>query len=132
MKHIPNVAGALLGLMFVAFGLMMLLQIGPEPPQPEEGSWAALFMSAMVPSGYMTFVKVMEIAGGVLVAIPRTRAAGLLVLGPIVVNIFAYHAFIGRGEGLADPVTLAVGALTLVCLAAEAKAFLRLAFKTED
>ena len=123
MKHIPTLAGALLGLMFIAFGLMVLLNLAPEQPAPPEGSPAALFMGALVPTGYLTFVKVLEVLGGVLVAIPRTRNLGLLVLGPIIVNILAYHVFITDGEGLASPVLLAICALALILMWFERKAF---------
>jgi len=33
---------------------------------------------------------------------------GLLVLGPILVNILAFHLFIMKGEGLGNPVLLAI------------------------
>ena len=36
-------------------------------------------------SGKTTVAKVLEVLGGLLVAIPRTRRAGLLVLGPIAI-----------------------------------------------
>jgi putative oxidoreductase len=88
--------------MFVAFGLMVLLHLVPDQPLPE-GSPAAMFMGAFGPTGYMTFIKVLEVLGGILVAIPRTRNLGLLILGPIIVNILAFHIFIMKGEGLAKP-----------------------------
>ena len=51
----------------------------------------------------------LEILGGLLVAIPRTRNFGLLILGPIIVNILAFHIFITKGEGLfAVPIILIV------------------------
>lgn len=96
MKYMPIVAGALLGLLFAASGAVVLLNLVPMPPLPE-GSPAAHFMAAFVPTGYLTFVKVLEILGGILVAVPKTRSLGLLVLGPIVLNILAYHAFVMKG-----------------------------------
>lgn len=78
----------------------MLFNLVPMPPPPPEGTPPALFMGAFAPTGYLTFVKVIEVIGGVLVAIPFTRNLGLLVLGPIIVNILAFHAFITKGEGL--------------------------------
>jgi hypothetical protein len=45
------------------------------------------------------------IAGGLLVAIPKSRNLGLLILGPIIVNILAFHIFIMKGATLADLVT---------------------------
>lgn len=122
-RHLPNLAGALLGLPFIAFGLMFLLGMMPEQEPPAEGSPPALFMSAVFSTGFMTFVKVCELIGGILVAIPRTRNLGLLVLGPILINILAYHAFIMSGKGLFNPLLLGIGALAVYLLWAERKAF---------
>jgi hypothetical protein len=129
MKHVPNIAGLLLGLLFVFASLAMLLGFGPEQEPSPEGSYPALFMGAFGPSGYMKFIKILELIGGVLVAIPKTRGLGILILAPIVVNIFAFHWFIMEGEGMTEPMVLAAGVLTLVCLFAECKALKALMFK---
>ena len=71
-------------------------------------------MSALFPTGYLAFVKVLEITGGVLVVIPKTRNYGLLILGPIVVNIHAFHVFLLKGTALMHPPIVPV----LVALAA--------------
>jgi len=122
MKHLPTVAGILLGLLFAASGLVVLFKLAPVPPLPE-GTPAAHFMAAFAPTGYLTFVKALEVLGGVLVAIPRTRKLGLLTLGPIIVNILAYHAFVMQGEGLLSPLLLILVALSLYLLWVERKAF---------
>ncbi len=121
-KYFPVVAGIVLGLLFVMSGLVVLLKLAPMPKLPE-GSPAALFMGAFGPTGYMNFVKVLEVLGGVLVAIPRTRNLGLLVLGPIIVNILAYHIFITGGEGLFEPVLLILVGLAAYLLWVGRKAF---------
>jgi len=122
MKYAPLIAGALLGGLMAASGWVVLLKLVPMPPIPE-GTPPAHFMAAFVPTGYMTFVKVLEVIGGVLVAVPRTRNLGLLVLGPIILNILAYHAFVMKGEGLASPPLLIIAALALFLLWTERKAF---------
>ncbi len=53
-------------------------------------------MAAFGPTGYMTFVKILELLGGLLVIVPKTRNFGLLILGPILVNILAFHVFIEK------------------------------------
>lgn len=126
MKHLPNILGGLLGLAFVAFSLMFLLGFVPEQPAPPEGSPMALFMGAMVPTGYLTFVKVCELIGGVLVAIPLTRNFGLLLLGPILVNILAFHIFINEGKYLADPVMIILCLLSAFLLWSGRRSFLGL------
>jgi len=124
-KYPPIIAGILLGLLFVYASVVFLFGLMPEPELPE-GSPIALFMGAMGPTGYMAFVKVFELLGGVLVAIPRTRNLGLLVLGPIILNILAFHLFITGGAGLLDPMLLPVVVLPLYLLWVERRAFLGL------
>ncbi len=121
-KYLPIVAGGLLGLLFVMSGMIVLLKLAPMPKLPE-GSPAALFMGVFGPTGYMSFVKVFEVLGGVLVAIPRTRNLGLLVLGPIIVNILAFHIFITGGAGLLEPMLLLILALAGYLLWVGRKAF---------
>lgn len=123
MKHASTIAGILLGLPFVAFGTMYLLGLMPSPPPPPAGSPAALFMGAFAPTGYLGFVKVLEVVGGILVAIPRTRNVGLLVLGPIIVNILAFTVFIMKGEGIFNPVIIAICLLAAFLLWSGRRAF---------
>jgi putative oxidoreductase len=121
MKYAPNIAGALLGLAFVFFGSMFFL--GKMPPPPPAGTPPGDFFAAVGPTGYMSFVKVLEITGGILVAIPRTRNFGLLVLGPIIVNILCFHVFLTKGATLVDPVNILISALALFLLFSGRKAF---------
>ena len=122
MKHIPTVAGILLGILFVMSAVVVLFGLAPTPTLPE-GTPIAMFMGAFGPTGYLTFVKVLELLGGILVAIPRTRNFGLLVLGPIIVNIVAFHVLITKGEGLFNPLLLLIVALALYLLWVGRKAF---------
>src|ERR1700752_4876830 len=103
MKYAPHIAGILLGSLFVFFSVLVLFGLVPVPPPPADSSPIALFMGAFVPTGYLTLVKIFELIGGILVAIPRTRNFGLLVLAPIIVNILAFHVLIAKGAGLFDP-----------------------------
>ncbi len=123
MKHAPNIAGGLLGLLFIVFGMNFFLKFIPMPPGPPEGSPPALFFAALFPTGYLAFVKVLEVLGGLLVAIPKSRNIGLLVLGPIIVNILAFHIFLLKGAALADPVVILVTILPLFLLWTARKSF---------
>lgn len=125
MKIAAAIAGALLGLLFIFSSVVVLFGLADVPPPPE-GTPAAHFMAAFAPTGYMTFVKVLELVGGILVAIPVTRNLGLLVLGPIIVNILAFHAFIMAGEGLFNPMIVFIVLASLFLLWVERKAFLGL------
>lgn len=123
MKIVSNIAGGLLGLAFVAFAVMFFLKLGPTPPPPPAGSPPALFMGALMPTGYMNFVKAIELIGGLLVAIPFTRNVGLLFLGPVIVNILAFHIFIAKGAGLFDPPLVVIVLLATFLLWSGRKAF---------
>ena len=115
-KYLPIIAGIVLGLLFVMSAVVVLFNLVKMPPPPE-GSPAAMFFGAFGPTGYMTFVKVFELLGGVLVMIPRLRNFGLLVLGPIIVNILAFHIFVGGGfKDLLNPMLLIIIALALYLL----------------
>jgi hypothetical protein len=49
--------------------------------------------------------------------IPRLRNIGLLVLGPIIVNILAFHIFVAGGfKDLLNPMLLIIIALALYLL----------------
>jgi len=121
MKIASNIAGGLLGFIFIVFSLIVLLKLVPMPPPPE-GSPMALFMGAFVPTGYLTFVKILELIGGCIVIVPRLRNFGLLILGPIIINILAFHIFIAKGEGLVG-IPLLIGFLALFLLWSGRKAF---------
>lgn len=127
MKLTSNIAATLLGLAFVTFGLNFFLNFIPMPPDNSPADAPhKLFMAALYPTGYLTFVKVLEILGGVLVALPKTRNFGLLVLGPIVINILAFQIFLTKGAGLTQPPVIAVAVLSAFVLFAERKAFANL------
>lgn len=129
MKIASNIAGGLLGALFVFASVMFLLivlKVVPAPPGPPEGSPAAMFMAAMFPTGYFIFIKVFEFLGGVLVAIPKTRNFGLLILGPIILNILAFHIFLTKGAGLFDPMLIGICLLAAFLLWSGRKAFLGL------
>jgi hypothetical protein len=101
-KCLPYIASIVLGLLFIMASAMYFLHLGPKPDSPA-GSPPAHFMAALVPTGYMSFVKVFELTGGIVVMIPRLRNLGLLLLGPVIVNIIAFHTFLKHGEGLLNP-----------------------------
>ena len=114
-KWLPNIAGILLGLLFLMASVTYFLKMVPEQKIPE-GTPTAMFMGALGPTGYMTFVKVFELVGGVLVMIPRLRNLGLLLLGPVIVNILAFVIFVAGGKDLLNPMMIIMVALALYLL----------------
>ncbi len=95
MKIATHIVAGLFGVMFLFGGFFFFF--GTMPPGPPEDSLPGKFMAAFGPTGYMAFVKACEIIGGALVIVPRTRNLGLLILGPIVINILCFHAFVVKG-----------------------------------
>jgi hypothetical protein len=123
MKYIYNFTAGLLGFVFIVFGVNFFLKF-IAIPQPPEGSPAAMFLGGMLLGGLLAFVKVLEILGGLLVAIPRTRNLGLLILGPIIVNIAAFNFFFFGPLALFQPPVLLVSVLALIQVVAARRAFL--------
>jgi hypothetical protein len=121
MKIAALIAQILLGILFVVFGANTFLHfINMPPPQGQ----AAAFVGAMFTSGYFQVVAVLQIIGGLLLLSTRFASLGLLVVGPIIVNILLYHTFLEHnGLGLA----VVVAALSLISLAHHRTAFAGLA-----
>ncbi len=116
MRIAVIVVRLLLGLMFVVFGANAFLQFMPPP---EMTGPAGDFIKAMGITGYLQAVAVFQIAGGLLLLFGRV-ALGLLLLGPIIVNIVLFHVFMERGGiGMA----VAVGALALFLLWSQRSAY---------
>jgi putative oxidoreductase len=108
MKIATIIARVLLGLMFVVFGANAFLHFIPMPPPP--AGLAGDYMKSLFGSGYFYVVAVTQVLGGLLVLSGRFTALGLLLLGPVIVNILAFHIFLNH-EGL--PLACVVAALAL-------------------
>jgi putative oxidoreductase len=103
MKIAILISRVLLGMGFVIFGLNILHPFMTTPPPPA-GSLVAQFVAVMVPSHWMLLVGFLQLLGGLLVVIGRTTPLGLVLLGPVLVNILAFHIFLQGGQGIAPGV----------------------------
>ena len=121
MKYAPPVASILLGLLFVMSAITVLFNLAPMPELPKDTP-ISHFMAAFGPTGYMKFVKVFELLGGFLLISPKTRNLGLLCLGPIILNILAFHHFVA-GDGIFQPMLIVIAVLSLYLLWTERKAW---------
>ncbi|OYW76341.1 MAG: hypothetical protein B7Z37_09270 [Verrucomicrobia bacterium 12-59-8] len=121
MKYAPLAASILLGLLFVMSAITILFNLAPMPELPKDTP-ISHFMAAFGPTGYMKFVKVIELLGGILLIIPKTRNLGLLCLGPILVNILAFHHFVA-GDGIFQPMLIVISLLAAYLLWSERKAW---------
>lgn len=116
MKIVSQAAAITLGLIFFVFGLDHFLHFMPQPPQtpPPAGSHVPEFFGALMGTPYLNFVKICEILGGALMLIPATRNAAMLLLGPVIVNIWCFHIFIAQGAMLKAPMNAGIMALITV------------------
>lgn len=119
MKILTLIARILLGLLFVVFGLNGFFEFIPRPKEPPPAH-ALEFAGALQATGYMKVVMTLQLVGGALVLSGRFLPLGLLLLGPVIVNILLFHIFMDR-NGL--PMALVVSALALFLLGRHWSAF---------
>jgi len=119
MKVLIIIARILLGLAFVVFGANAFVPFMPMGPQPE--GLAGDFIQALRASHYFYVVAALQIAGGALCLLSgRLVPLGLMLLGPVIVNILLYHIFLEPKDLV---VAIIVSALSLFLLWAYRQAF---------
>jgi uncharacterized membrane protein YphA (DoxX/SURF4 family) len=103
MKIVTIVARVLMGLLFVFAGVSFFF-ITPPPLEGPMGD----FFKGMMATGYFFYVlKVTEIVCGLMLIAGRFVPLALVILAPIILNIFLVHAFMAP-EGLVTAVVLGV------------------------
>jgi len=96
MKIAAIIARSLLGLLFLVFGLNGFLHFIPMPPPT---GLAGQYMGALFVSHYLVAVFLLQVAGGFLLLVNRFVPIGLVLLGPVIVNILLFHSLMAP-EGL--------------------------------
>ena len=97
-SKITLAARLLLGFVMFASGIVGLFNLVPPPPDLPERM--VTFMNGMMATGYfMVLVKLTEIVCGALLMSGFFVPLALVVLAPVVLNIFLVHAFMAP-EGL--------------------------------
>ena len=93
MKIAALIARLLLGLVFLVFGLNGFLHFmnGPLP-----SGVAGQFLGALMQSHFDLVVSAVQLAGGALLLANFYVPLGLVLLGPVIVNIFFYHLLMDR------------------------------------
>jgi putative oxidoreductase len=89
MKIAALVSRLLLGLVFVVFGLNGFLQFIHMPPPT---GVAAQFFGAIFASRYYVVIFGLQVIGGLLLLLNRFVPLALVLLAPVIVNIFFFHA----------------------------------------
>ena len=110
MKYAILIARVLLGIVFVVFASNAFLHFIPTPPLQGQ---AGAFIGALIASGYIYAVAMIQIVGGLLLLIGRFVPLSLALLGPVIVNIMLYHICLDP-SGL--PVAIFVSLLALFLL----------------
>ena len=106
MKKSTLIVRSLLGLVFLASGIAFFLTT-PPPPEGPMGD----FVKGMMATGYFFYLlKGTEIACGLMLLTGRFVPLALVVLAPVILNVFLVHAFL-MPQGL--PVAVVLGALEI-------------------
>lgn len=109
---LPMIARILLGLIFTGAGIAGLIGMIKGTPPPEGMSEQMLsFMNGMTATTYfMPFLKVTETVCGLLLLAGMFVPLSLVVLAPIILNIFFVHAFMDPAN---LPLPIVIGLLEI-------------------
>jgi hypothetical protein len=111
MKIASLIARMLLGLIFLVFGLNGFLHFIHMPPPT---GTAGQFFAAIFVSHYWVVIFGVQVLGAVLILVNRFVPLALILLGPIIVNIFFFHALMApAGLPLAIVVVVLWGIVAL-------------------
>mgnify|MGYP003576847780 FL=1 len=98
MKIIKNILCVLFGLLFINAGLDKILHYMPVPPMDMD--MQNVFQAFGTIKWLMPLVGVIEIIGGLLFILPKTRTVGALVIFPILIGIFTHNMIFYSQMGL--------------------------------
>lgn len=109
MSKLPLIARILLGLIFFGAGLAGLLNLAPPPADMPE-KLMTFFNGMMATTYFFPLLKGTETLCGLLLIVGWYVPLALIVLAPIVLNIFLVHAFL-QPSGL--PLAIIIGCLEI-------------------
>ncbi|ARS39015.1 DoxX family membrane protein [Pedobacter psychrodurus] len=94
MKIAVIIVRVLLAAMYLFASVSYFLNIMPKAPEMTAAQTS--FMTGLMASVYLfPLIKITELVGGILLLIGRTAPLAALVIFPVTLNIFLYHAFLG-------------------------------------
>lgn len=105
MKIAALISRILVGLIFTFFGLNGFLNFLPQPPLPPGP--AGQFITALFASHYLYLIAGVQVISGVLLLVNRYVPLAIVLLGPMLVNILAYHLLM-NSMGLAVAAVVAL------------------------
>ena len=110
MKIAIIIVRTLMGLLFLFASIVVLFKL---VPQPELTGNVKVFMDGVNASGYlMPLIKITELLCGIAFVTGRFVPLAAIVIAPITVNIFLFHAFLDPA-GLPVAIFLLLGNLFL-------------------
>ena len=117
-RYLPTAARVVMGLIFTVTGLNGFLSFLPAGPMPER---AVAFAIALGNTGYMMPLTMgTQVIVGALLLSNRFVPLALALIGPVVVNVVAFHAFLAP-DGI--PVAVLVVALEVYLAWTHRKAY---------
>jgi uncharacterized membrane protein YphA (DoxX/SURF4 family) len=108
MKIASLIARLLMGLIFFVFGLNGFFNFIPAPPPT---GLAGQFAGILFTSHLYVVIFAVQTIGGLLLLVNRFVPLALIILGPVIVNIFFFHLFMAP-SGL--PLAIVVVALWVI------------------
>lgn len=111
MAKVVLVARILLGIVFVFFGLNIILQFMKMPPPPGD---AGQYMTILAVHGIMRVVGLLQIIAGILLLVGRYVPLALVILAPVIANILMFHLFLLGGTGIGPGILVTVLVLFLL------------------
>ncbi|MFC3559364.1 DoxX family membrane protein [Pedobacter jamesrossensis] len=97
MKIAVIIIRVLLGAMYLFASVSYFMKYMPAGQQMSADQ--TTFMAGVMASVYlMPLIKITELVSGILLLIGRTAPLAALIIFPITLNIFLYHAFLGPKE----------------------------------
>jgi putative oxidoreductase len=105
MKIAALIARFLLGLVFFVFGLNGFLRFIPAPPLPP--GTTGQFVGALFASHFVLVISAVQVAGGALLLVNRYVPLAMVLLGPVIVNIFFFHLLMDR-SGLPQAIVVMI------------------------
>jgi uncharacterized membrane protein YphA (DoxX/SURF4 family) len=106
MKKATLIARILMGLVFFGSGIAFFF----TTPPPAEGAMGDFFKGMMATQYFFYLLKGTEIVCGLMLLLGRFVPLALVVLSPVILNIFLVNAFMAP-SGL--PITLILGGIEI-------------------
>lgn len=92
MKIAVIIVRVLMGLLFLFASIIVLFNL---VPQPELTGKVKIFMDGVNASGYLLpLIKITELLCGIAFVAGRFVPLATVVIAPVIVNIFFFHAFV--------------------------------------